>query len=252
LIAILLIAMYALSWINLKTCIVKYLANTYQNHIYINKLLSSIPTIYKDKIMNLLNHDWKLSMYIIKKKILKLLDLPIVTLIGKTYNELVKIYKIMDKCNISIKDVLTLIENCNLDKVTIYNIKDIIRYLNEYNYLIDGKISINWGPGNNKDIQDNILNHYNKHILSEEGKNWITSNNKTLDWYTNFPLENFTKMEKIVIHTDGKKTYLSGFYGKIFIVGRYCGDKFGISSSYYVPDGEKKGRYANSCIKLSY
>ena len=55
-------------------------------------------------------------------------------------------------------------------------------------------------------------------------------------------------MKDIVVSSNGKCTYYSGFVGNIFIVGRYEGDKFGISSCYYVVDGEKPGRYVDKCI----
>lgn len=219
-----------------------------------------------------LNED--VAKYILHKKLVELLELPNNLLTTYTFSELNKIHSLL-KENVTNEDMILILSKCILSKVTIYNINDILTFLNEYNDLMSGKLKVEWGPGNslisdNDDNSDtdtdnnhtivalNIKNHYNKHILSEERHHWNTiSCNLSREWYTNYPIVNFTTMERIVIHSNGRNTYLSGFVGNVFIVGRYHTEvnnegpnkKFGISSCYYVVGGNKSGRYVDKCTK---
>lgn len=165
-----------------------------------------------------------------------LLDLPVVDC--RYYN---KLYQLTTK--LSIEEIGKLCQFAILEKVTIHNARDILRF-------IDNPIPVpEWGPGNFGDVTINQIEHYNKHILSEEGEYWKTiCPNLTLEWYINYPISNFHKMTNVVVSSNGKYTYYSGFVDNVFIVGRYEGDKFGISPCYYVVDGEKPGRYVDRCI----
>lgn len=115
--------------------------------------------------------------------------------------------------------------------------------------FIQKKIKIEWGPGNHSDITNNIAMHYKKHVLSEEGKYW---NHISLTEYENYPINHFYDLKDVCVHTNGRRTYLSGFHNNIFIIGRYHNDIFGISSCYYVENSRKPCRYKNLCFELSF
>jgi hypothetical protein len=70
--------------------------------------------------------------------------------------------------------------------------------------------------------------------------------------YKKFPVEKFYHMKKIILHSNGKEVYLSGFYGNFFIVGRIglSDELFLISSCYYVTDADKKGRYTTMLLDI--
>jgi hypothetical protein len=158
-------------------------------------------------------------------------------------NELIKLYKL---CKVvSLESAIKLVV---YDNITIYNTRDILLFLRDKNKFINKEVDIKWGPGNHGNPIDNVKKHYIKHILSDEGIYW---NNISLCDYEKFAIDSFYKMERIIVHTNGRNVYLSGFYGNIFIVGRYDGDVFGLSSCYYVENGEKKGRYKGMCFKIS-
>ena len=131
----------------------------------------------------------------------------------------------------------------NIESLIQTIIKDIE---NNFNF------NIKWGPGNHKNIAININEHFKKHVLSEEGKYWFKILDK-IDYtsYQKYAIDSFYKMKKVIIHTNGVDVYLSGFYGNIFIIGRYDNNIFGISSCYYVESGEKLGRYKGLCLQLS-
>jgi len=160
-------------------------------------------------------------------------------------SELNKLNKITVKSKLSLDDVIRLFDKFNITNITEYNASKLLLYLrNEIN-------DVKWGPGNHKNITDNINQHFNKHVLSEEGKYWV----KLLDKidcksYEQYAINSFDKMKNIIIHTDGINVYLSGFYNNIFIIGRYHDNIFGISSCYYVKSGEKLGRYKGLCLQL--
>ena len=164
----------------------------------------------------------------------------------KSYNinELIKLNKITVKSKLILDDIIKLFDRFNITNITEYNASKLLLYLGNIN-------NIQWGPGNNKNISDNINQHFNKHVLSEEGKYWV----KLLDkidckLYERYAINSFDKMKNIIIHTDGINVYLSGFYNNIFIIGRYDNNIFGISSCYYVKSGEKLGRYKGLCLQL--
>jgi len=159
-------------------------------------------------------------------------------------SELIKLNKITVKSKLLLDDVISLFDKFNIVNITEYNANKLLLYLGN-------KINVKWGPGNHKNITNNINQHFDKHVLSEEGKYWV----KLLDKidcksYEQYAIDSFHKMKNIIIHTDGINVYLSGFYNNIFIIGRYHDNIFGISSCYYVKSGEKLGRYKGLCLQL--
>ena len=159
-------------------------------------------------------------------------------------SELIKLNKITVKSKLLLDDVISLFDKFNIVNITEYNANKLLLYLGN-------KINVKWGPGNHKNITNNINQHFDKHVLSEEGKYWV----KLLDKidcksYEQYAIDSFHKMKNVIIHTDGINVYLSGFYNNIFIIGRYHDNIFGISSCYYVKSGEKLGRYKGLCLQL--
>lgn len=177
----------------------------------------------------------KQAEYILIKKMYLLFDIQL-----KNYNpqELIKLYKIAQR--VGIFEAVKLFKKFNYNMITIYNADKFLLYLRD----LDNFKNISWGPGNHKNINDNVTNHYIKHVLSSEYKYWKFIHNE--GEYKQYAIDAFYKMIKIIIHTDGKNVYLSGFYNHVFIIGRYHNDTFGISSCYYVENGEK---IRESCIK---
>ena len=166
-----------------------------------------------------------------------------------TISELIKLNKIVSNNKLSLDITIKLFEKFNTINITEHNVYKLFLYSKDIENNFG--LNIKWGPGNHKNITDNITNHFKKHVLSEEGKYWL----KILDSldcksYEKYAIESFYKMKDIIIHTDGTKVYLSGFYGNVFIIGRYHNNVFGISSCYYVESGEKLGRYKGFCLKL--
>lgn len=226
----------------------KYEAWVRQNHKHKNALILSLSTNQLSIFISWFEIDSDKATYILNKRLGKLFDLPVTLLNQYEKRYFRQIYMLFDY--ISKEEIITILPYCNLDKITKYNIRDVIRYFLDYDNLRNGIISIEWGPGNHKSIDINIKEHYIKHILSEEGIHWKDRLHEiTVNEYKNYAQNMFTKMDRVVIHSNGKSTYMSGFYENIFIIGRYHDGIFGISSCYYVQEGEKFGRYVDQCLK---
>lgn len=202
--------------------IVKYVAwlNTYKLH-----LLSHLNTKQYRNFRDMFNSNIKQAEYILFKKMYLLFDIQL-----KIYNEpeLTKLYKISLK--VGTYNAVKLFDTLNYNLITTYNADKFLLYLRD----LDKFNHVEWGPGNHKNVNQNIKNHYIKHVLSNEC-DWQFSENE----YKQYAIDSFHKMIDKVIHTDGKNVYLSGFYNHTFIIGRYHGDMFGISSCYYVESGKK-------------
>lgn len=164
--------------------------------------------------------------------------------------ELHKLNKLILKNKISLDVIIKLFNKFNTENITEYNAAKLLLYLRDLDRIL--RSNIKWGSGNNNDVNQNIINHFKKHVLCpNEGQYWI----KILDEmnynsYEKYAINSFSKMKKVLIHTDGVDVYLSGFHDNIFIVGRYDNDIFTISSCYYVKSGEKLGRYKGLCLQL--
>lgn len=199
------------------------------------------------------------TTYILSKKLNYLFDSNKLRLYNNS--DLVKLNKIVSNSKFSLDIIITLFDKFKRTNITEYNVNKLLLYLRDIDKFHN--LNVKWGPGNHKNITNNINQHFNKHVLSEEGKYWIKilndntskSNNaenkifrKSYEQYT---IKSFNKMKNIIIHTDGVNVYLSGFYNNIFIIGRYDdNDIFGISSCYYVETGQKSGRYKGLCLEL--
>ena len=188
-----------------------------------------------------------------------------------TVSELIKLNKIVLNNKLSLELVIKIFDRFKTINITEYNVNKLSLYLRDINKF--NKLNIKWGPGNHKSITNNINEHFNKHVLSEEGEHWHKILNKmnckstnsanknccildkgnlkvSLKSYEKYAIDSFNKMKNVIIHTDGVNVHLSGFYNNIFIIGRYDNETFGISSCYYVETGEKSGRYKGLCLKL--
>jgi len=99
-----------------------------------------------------------------------------------------------------------------------------------------------WGPGNNGDPELNIINHYNKHVMSNDGiskdENWKDYlEYLDIESYKNFALDKSKCMTNRIVHSNGNRVYLSGIYKNILIIGRLDeNDQLGISSCYIIHD----------------
>jgi len=185
--------------------------------------------------------------YILFKKLNVLFDTNKIKLYTKS--ELNKINKIVLKCKISVDIISKLFNKFNTENITEYNASRLLLYLRDIDEIL--RSNIKWGSGNNNNANENIINHFKKHVLCpNEGKYWVKILDK-IDCYSyeKYTIDSFSKMKKVLIHTDGVDVYLSGFHNDIFIVGRYDNDAFTISSCYYVESGEKFGRYKGLCLK---
>ncbi len=139
----------------------------------------------------------------------------------------------------------------NYQQINVYNVKKLLLFLNDEHKFKSHEIDVDWGPGNHGNVHDNVNQHFIKHVLSDEGIYWKTLLNEiNCDNYKKYAIDAFYKMKNVIVHSNGFKVYLSGFYGNVFIVGRYCNELFGISSCYYVESGEKNGRYNDYCFDI--
>lgn len=157
--------------------------------------------------------------------------------------------KIVSTNKLSFETIIDIFNVFKTTNITEYNVYKLSLYLKDINKF--SNLNIKWGPGNHKDVNNNINEHFNKHVLSDEGKHWSkileSRNSKS---YEQYAIKSFNKMKNIIIHTDGVNVYLSGFYNNIFIIGRYDNNTLGISSCYHVKTGEKSGRYKGLCLEL--
>jgi len=170
----------------------------------------------------------------------------------RKYNvsELIKLNKIISNNKTRLETIIKVFDKFNSINITEHNFDKLLLYLRDIDKFSNMKVG--WGPGNQGDTTSNLHQHFNKHVLSnEESKYWSSIlNNLDYKSYKNYAINFFNKMNKVIIHTDGVNIHLSGFYNNIFIIGRYHDDVFGISSCYYVNNGEKLGRYKGLCLKL--
>lgn len=225
----------------------KYVAWLNINPQYKNHILKTLNELQYFNFLMLFFKNRILAEFIFCKKLYHVLYL---TNIDYTQDELIKINKLL---NISLKllKLSDIFHKIHYPYVNKHNIHNLLLLINDFH----GKKNtcIAWGPGNHENPIVNVKAHYHKHILSDEGVYWKDLlTDFTLDHYKNYAIDSFYKMEKVIVHTNGKHIYLSGFYGNVFIVGRYHENIFGISSCYYVINGEKAGRYKNKCFDIEF
>lgn len=227
-----------------------YVAWVYENHKYKNSIIQKLSIQNANNItafITLFNISKDIGVYIVTKRLWRLFRLPSEIIVKYNTKELHQVDMLLEF--VSYELLVPVVLKCNLDKITKYNIHDVIRYFNDYDRFMNDDVE--WGPGNHNDIDANITEHYIKHVLSNEGRHWKSLlSDMSEQSYKDYARNMFKRMERVVVHSNGRHTYMSGFYGKIFIVGRYHEGVFGISSCYYVNDGEKPGRYIDACVNI--
>lgn len=204
-------------------------------------------------------------MFILSKRSFSLLYLTREIIEKYTCKELRKIEVLRDICTLN--KIVAVSNVVDLHHITRRNVVDLYKYVSNLDKFCLRQIDIDWGPGNNKNSHTNAIEHYKKHAqyknLSEDDLLKARDDYETeyLEWskilfddklYLKYPVEHFYNMKDVMVHTNGKGVYMSGFYMNVFIVGRYEGDKFGISSCYYVKNGRKKGREVNKVFDLTF
>jgi len=222
---------------------VKYEAWLNIDKQYKYHLLSSLTTLQYENFIIQFHNNIKQTEYILFNKLYSLFDINDL----KSYNnrELIKLHKISQK--IGIYDAIKIFDKVILrNNISYYNVNKLLLYLNDEDNFRNKTIDIKWGPGNHKNINDNVKYHYIKHVLSKD-EQW---DNISEEEYQQYAIDTFYKITNYLVHTDGKNVYLSGFYNNVFIIGRYHNNIFGISSCYYVKNGQKNGRYNGLCFKI--
>lgn len=246
----------------------KYVAWLNDTFKYKINILSKLSLLQIKNLLILFCENRAQIEYIVTHKLYGLLDMSNSCDLLKQYknSDLIKIYKLSQIINL--QTILKMIIKIDIQRITKHNVKSILKYVDDANNFINKKVTIEWGPGNHGDTNTNINEHYKKHVLSEtENQYWSLlvknssqssqssqSNLSTLDCksYENYAIESFYKMKNVMIHSNGKGVYMSGFYGNVFIIGRYHNSVFGISSCYYVENGEKNGRLKDLCFSINF
>jgi hypothetical protein len=225
---------------------VKYVAWTYIDRQYKTNLINNMTKTQYHNFLQSFFKDKELTEYILFKKMFKLFDC--YDLGNYERDQLKKLNDMLKHVNIY--DMTMLFNKINYQKINIFNVKNLLLFLRDENDFIGKKIIIGWGPGNYKNIDENIMNHYEKHVLDDEECSYW--GNVDCDSYKQYAIDNFYKMKNVIVHSNGRYVYLSGFYGDVFIVGRYDEGVFGISSCYYVAGGVKNGRYKDYCFDIEF
>jgi hypothetical protein len=217
--------------------------------IYKQKLITQLTPSQLEGFLTILSLNVSKAEYLLYKRLWNLFEYPQVVLSNDT-SVLGKIEH--HSKEYSVEDLVTLY-NSSLN-ITKKNISILMLFLRDRDKISDKSLTIEWGSGNHKDIEENVLNHYLKHVVydANEQKHWESLGVRTLEEYRSYPIKHFYSMVRVLIHSNGGNAYLSGFYGNVFVVGRYIEGKFGISSTYYVESGEKEGRYINRCFDLEF
>jgi len=225
----------------------KYEGWVNSNQIYHTILLQKLTQHQITSLTNLFHTNVTLAQYILSKKFYNTLHLPYLTC---PLHHLSRINSLLDV--ISATDLALLLSHIqNPHLITFQNYKDILRFIALKTAFESHSYPICWGTGNHTNSSTNVEEHYKKHVLDEEeGVHWRFV--KSVADYQAFAVNNFYKMKDVYIHSHGKFVYLSGFHGNVFVVGRFDGDVFGISSCYYVETGRKEGREKGSCMVFAF
>ena len=213
-----------------------YVNWSHDSHEYKRALAREIDKAQLHIISKLLKIDTELVTFVLAKKLYNLLECPDI-LLKYTHKELKKLSRLIE-CS-SAYSLCRVLTKVPLDKLTTKNVKDLYKYIRDFNDFYSGTLCVGWGPGNNKYPEVNALQHMRKHYTDP-----LQHNNT----YVQCPIDVFYYMRDVIVHSNGRGTYLSGFYNNTFVVGRYEGDVFGISSCYYVESGIKDGRLKDYCF----
>lgn len=195
--------------------------------------------------------------YILSHKLYNLLgDLKTIESIRQySNNDIQKIHTLSQQ--VSLDTLFKILSKMDIQRLSKHNLDPVLEFVRHEDEFINRKVNVVWGPGNHNDINTNIEEHYKKHVLSDEGVYWesLLSNTDcetSCESYKNYAINSFYKMKNVIVHSNGRNAHISGFYGNVFIIGRYHDGVFGISSCYYVENGEKNGRLNNLCFKLDF
>lgn len=166
---------------------------------------------------------------------------------------------------IPLNNILCILQRVQIEKVTQFNVKDLYKFISNIDQFINGSVNIQWGPGNNRYPNINSIKHYKKHVDSSYEQHYL---NEYQDWeqlgdklsvdfndcpmYINYAIDKFYQMSDVMVHTNGKGVYMSGFVMNVFIVGRYDKDTFGISSCYYVKSRKRMGRETDRVFDVTF
>lgn len=138
--------------------------------------------------------------------------------------------------------------------ITSHNQSDLIRFMEMKDLFENRQVPIQWGPGNHGCPELNLYKHWEKHIETDptEQSKWsVILDDLTVESYGNYAIKSFYQMSDVIVHTNGKFVYLSGFVGSVFVVGRLDKGVFGISSA-YVAETDKCGRHNGKCFVLNF
>lgn len=154
-----------------------------------------------------------------------------------------------------LRDVVEVFDAVAVDQITSSNIRKLLLFIRDKPYF-SNKSRVKWRS------KECLVQHYRKHVLSSEENNKVLPvecvywkyllKNIECASYERYAIDSFYKMKNVIVHTDGAEVWLSGFHGNVFIIGRYSDKVFGISSCYYVVDGEKQGRYKGLCFRENW
>jgi len=230
----------------------KYVSWIYEKHQYKHHIISKLSPLQIKYFIFIFNKNKSLAEYILINKLYNLFDIHDTINNKYTNKELIKLHMLAEY--IPIQKGILLCTRINIDKINKYNVIPLLQFIDNEHNFINKKINIVWGPGNHGDLTKNVTEHFKKHVMSEmENKYWSSLlPDISYESYKNYAIKSFYKMKKVIIHSNGKFVYLSGFYNNVFIVGRYQEKVFGISSCYYVENGKKNGRKNDMCFKINF
>lgn len=208
---------------------------------YKKLILGQLPDDIVEKFLFVLENNTKAAEWLFQTKTFVLLKISINNFNSLTFKD-VKLFAKLLANGITTSEIDYLLQiNTNINNITTHNVKDFIWISKN----IQNTTEVIWGPGNCDTIQENIESHYKKHVFAP---NEIWEINSTKE-YEEFAIKHFENVTNKIIHTNGKTVFVSGFYGKYFIIARVDKCFLSISSCYYVESGEKTGRLRGSLLK---
>lgn len=222
----------------------KYVAWVNQDK-YKNHLLSTLTDPQLSYFIIIFYQNKSLAEHILFKKLFNILN-EYVNIETYSKTDLNKLQMLTNY--VSIQEAVLIYQNSI--NITKYNVRKLLQFIKDKDKFINKEMNIVWGPGNHANVEENINEHYKKHVLSNwEAQYWKSLNCES---YRDYAIESFYKIKNVMVHSNGKNVYLSGFYGNVFIIGRYEDDVFGISSCYYVESGVKCGRERDFCFEIVF
>jgi hypothetical protein len=160
-----------------------------------------------------------------------------------SYSQIRKLRALSKGTNyINLGVLIKLFDNFNYEHITKHNWNSLLSHLKDFDNNLspvrsdvkhrsvltsdNSSFNVEWGSGDHKSKKENVNAHYTKHILSSEGDHWVNLISKDKQSYERYAIDSFNKLKKVLVHTDGKNIYISGFLGNVFTIGRYHDNKF--------------------------